>query len=30
MLLRCGGWEPIDAWSDPADHFTLFLARRDS
>lgn len=29
MLLRCGGWEPIDAWSDPADHFTLFLARRD-
>lgn len=29
MQLRCGGWEPIDAWSDPADHFTLFLARRD-
>jgi len=29
MLLRCGGWEPINAWSDPLDHFTLFLARRD-
>lgn len=29
MLLRCGGWEPIDAWSDSSDHFTLFLARRD-
>lgn len=29
MLLRCGGWEPIDAWSDSLDHFTLFLARRD-
>ena len=29
MLLRCGGWEPINAWSDPLEHFTLFLARRD-
>lgn len=29
MLLRCGGWEPIDSWSDPLDHFTVFLAQRD-
>ena len=29
MLLRCGGWEPLEAWSAPDDFFTLFLARRD-
>ena len=29
MLLRCGGWEPIQSWSASDDWFTLFLARRD-
>lgn len=29
MLLRCGGWDPIQSWSAPDDWFTLFLARRD-
>lgn len=29
MLLRCGGWDPIDFWSAADDHYTIFLARRD-
>lgn len=29
MLLRCGGWDPIQSWSAPDDWFTLFLAKRD-
>lgn len=29
MLLRCGGWDPIDSWSAADDHYTIFLARRD-
>ena len=26
LLLRAGGWSPVEEWSDEHDYFTLFLA----
>jgi dimethylhistidine N-methyltransferase len=30
LLLRAGGWEPVQAWTDERELFTLFLARAAS